>query len=191
MQTLVVATSPLFAERLLPGPLAALHEAMPGVRVSIELSHDYQELFKERIDVAIRRGPLPDSDSLQGRRLGFTTMMVVAAPKTTKTLANVEVTKLPWIRVGAGLTPVTVKLAGLRAVQSIAPAFAVDSQRAALELVVRGLGVSRLNEFFVRDALDRGTLVEVLWKNDKVREHLEPVVAAFEPQLLRMLGDPA
>lgn len=30
-----------------------------------------------------------------------------------------------------------------------------------------------------------------VWKNDKVRQHLEPVVAAFEPQLLRMLGDPA
>ncbi|MDX2014054.1 MAG: LysR family transcriptional regulator [Myxococcaceae bacterium] len=162
MKTLVIAASPLFAEQLLPAPLAALKTSMPELRVAIESSHDYRELFEERIDVAIRRGPLPDSDSLQSRRLGTTTMVVVASAKLARGLVDLEVTRLPFIRVGAGLEPVPIRLAGRRDVVAVAPVMAVDSQRAALELVTRGVGVARLNEFFVREALARGVLVELL-----------------------------
>lgn len=159
---LVVSASPLLAELLLPAALAVVREEHPSTRISVQLSHGYRELFDERIDVAIRRGPLEDSDSLQARRLGETTMLVVAHPSVDPPSRPLEQGLLsqPWVRVGPTLEPLRLKLAGRKSTFVVPPAIAVDSQRSAVELVRRRVGVARVNAFFVREALEEQELID-------------------------------
>ena len=164
---LVVATSPLFAERVLPQALARLAEVRPHVRVEIRTSHDYADVHQEHVDVALRRGPLADSTSLRARRLGRTTMVCVALPTLAPRVAGPVEERcraLPWIRVGARLEPFVLSLAGRRGKKevSLVPRFAVDDQRVALDLALRGLGAARVNLFLARDHLASGDVVEVV-----------------------------
>lgn len=161
---LVVSTSPLFAELVLPGVLREVRQRHPRVRIAVQVTQDYGELFDQRLDVAVRRGPLPGSDSLRARRLGDSTMVVVAHPALGLPSApgDADVRAAPWIRVGSMLEPLRLVLKGRRGTLLVTPALAVDSQRAAVELVSRGVGVARVNEFFVREALGSGRLIEWL-----------------------------
>jgi DNA-binding transcriptional LysR family regulator len=161
---LVVSAAPLLSELLLPAALTVVRAKHPSVRIAVQLSHEYRELFDERIDVAIRRGPLEDSDSLQARRLGDSTMVVVAHPALGAASPPLEAGLLsqPWIRVGPTPEPIRVKLAGRKTTTLVPPALSVDSQRAAVELVKRRVGVARVNAFFVKEALEARELVEWL-----------------------------
>jgi len=173
LERLTIAAAPLFAEIVLPRVLARLRSRRPQLRVELRLSHDRSELFEERIDLALRRGPLADSESLGARKLGRTTFVVVARdlpswpsrPAERSAAAIIAWVKtLPWIRVGARLAPMDVALRiGPDAVRAVVvPNHAVDSQRIALELARLGVGVARVNLFQVRGELERGTLVEML-----------------------------
>jgi DNA-binding transcriptional LysR family regulator len=164
---IVVATSPLFAERVLPRALARLAELRPHVRVEVRTSHDYADLHGEHVDVALRRGPLADSTSLRARRLGRTTMICVALPALSPSGASPVEERcraLPWIRVGPRLEPFVLGVAGRRGMKevSLVPRFAVDDQRVALDLALHGLGATRVNLFLAREHLESGDLVEVV-----------------------------
>ena len=161
-ERLVVAASPLFAELFLVPVLDAFVRAHPTVAAEIRLSHDRAELFDEGVDVAIRRGPLPASDSLLSRRLGRTTFVAVGRPEFAGKDPN-AVAALPWIRASGRLGPFELLLSGPRPrTVVVQPRIVVDSQRVAVELVRRGVGVARLNEFLVRDDLRSGALVEIV-----------------------------
>jgi DNA-binding transcriptional LysR family regulator len=165
-RTITIAVSPLFAEIVLPGVLSAMCERYPTARVQLALSHSYSDLFDDRVDVALRRGPLDDSTSLIARRLGRLSMVCVGArgalPDRERPLDE-QVRAMRWVRVGASLEPFTLSVTAPRSRSlSVTPHLAVDSQRLALELVLRGVGVARLNAFLVRGQLAAGELVEVL-----------------------------
>lgn len=166
-RSLVIAVSPPFAELVLPAVLPDLCARHPGLRVCVALSHGYADIFDDRVDLALRRGPLPSSASLAARRLGKLAMLCVGSPSLAAPGAGpVEdrARELPWIRVGQSLEPFALELAtprGRRSV-SVTPRLAVDSQRLALEFVRGGLGVARVNAFLARPWLARGELVEVL-----------------------------
>jgi DNA-binding transcriptional LysR family regulator len=153
----------LFAELVLPEAFALLERERPGVRIEVRLGHGYEELFAGGIDVALRRGPLADSTSLLARKLGPLSQVVVLSPKLAQTASLAE---LPWIQVGPRLEPMAVP--GERSL--VSPRLAVDSQRVALALAQKGLGVARLNLFLVRDALARGELVELLTTRRSVED---------------------
>ena len=163
---LTVAASPMFAEIVLPGALAALAERRPDLRIEIRLGHDAAELHAGRIDVALRRGPLGDLSSLRAKKLGRTTMVCVAAARQDLALASdVErrVASLPWVRVGARPEPLVIGWTDRRRRStSVSPHVTVDSQRVALELVRCGPFAARVNAFLVRDELRDGRLVEVV-----------------------------
>jgi DNA-binding transcriptional LysR family regulator len=164
---LVVAASPLFAEVVLPRVLSRVLARHPRARVEARLSHGYSELFDERVDVAVRRGPLQDSTSLIARRLGLLSMTCVASPHADlpkATTPEAWAKEAPFIRVGARLEPftLTLLLAGKKRSVAVSPRLAVDDQRLALALAEAGLGVAYVNTFFARAALATGRLVEVL-----------------------------
>jgi DNA-binding transcriptional LysR family regulator len=166
-RTLVLAASPLFAELVLPSVLASLLEVHPSTRVRVVLSHGYSDIFDERVDVALRRGPLADSSSLSARRLGTLSMICVARGLLARSAGGAtdeEVRAWPWIRVASSVEPFTLRVAtrGRARTLALVPRVAVDSQRLALDLALRGLGVARVNAFLARSALERGDLVEVL-----------------------------
>jgi DNA-binding transcriptional LysR family regulator len=165
---LTIAASPLFAEEVLPNVVAALLASRPTASVELKLSHSYSNLFDGELDLALRRGPIADSSSLNARRLGRTTMVCVAArglvlPTAEDPAARAQA--MPWLRVGSRAEPFTLELARgsrRRTTVTLAPRLAADSQRLMLALVRRGAGVARVNAFLVREALVSGELVEVL-----------------------------
>ncbi len=166
-RSITIATSPLFAEMVLPSALAAVCARHAGLRVGVTLSHGYADLFAGRVDVALRRGPLPDSASLNAKRLGRLSMACVASrrlPRSAAPRADDRARALPWVLVGASLEPFTLRLPldGRVAGVVLTPLVAVDSQRVALELALRGLGAARVNVFLARDHLACGELVDVL-----------------------------
>lgn len=120
-RTMTLAISPLFAEFVLPGVLPTLCERYPTARIQVVLSHAYSDLFDDRVDVALRRGPLVDSTSMNARRLGRLGMVCVATPKT---LAGCEgslderIKALRWLRVAASLEPFPLTVVGDESAQS-------------------------------------------------------------------------
>lgn len=165
---LTVALSPLFAELLVPSVLSELLARHPDARFEVRLGHDYAELFDDRIDVAIRRGPLPDSTSLNAKRLGSLAMICVASPKLAERFAgdldSDSIASLPWIRVGSKLEPFSLVVGrGKRPFEArIHPRISVDSQRVALSLAEASAGVARVNAFLARSALADGRLIEII-----------------------------
>lgn len=162
-----VATSPLFAELVLPRAIAALVRRHPGLRVNVHLGHDVTALHEARLDVALRRGPLDDVSSVRARKLGRTTIVCVTSARARVDPGlppEARLSAVPWIRVGARAEPIDLSWRGprKRARARVAPAVTVDSQRAALALVREGRFAARLNAFLVRDELDAGALVELL-----------------------------
>ncbi|MBC7975152.1 MAG: LysR family transcriptional regulator, partial [Myxococcales bacterium] len=161
---LTVAVSPLFAEVIVPEVLARLIPRHPMARIEFRLGHGYSELFDEQIDVALRRGPLRDSTSLTARRLGALSMICVASPRLERARDGREelaARSWPWIRVGARLEPFALQLRERGRIRSIniSPRLAVDSQRLALTMAIRALGVARVNTFLAREAIARGELI--------------------------------
>lgn len=166
-QRLVIAASPLFAEVVLPSVLSGVLALHRHARIEVRLSHTYAELFDERVDVAIRRGPLQDSTSLTARRLGLLSMTCVASPDAQlpkPTSPEAWAKEARFIRIGARLEPfaLTLHLKGKKRAVVVSPRLAVDDQRLALALAEAGLGVAYVNTFFARAALARGSLIEVL-----------------------------
>lgn len=162
---LTIAASPLFAELVLGEALDRLVRLRPALLVELRLTHDYADLFGGEVDVALRRGPVPDSTSISARRLGKLTMVCVGAPALAPHGTPEERARaLPWIRVGGKLEPLALRLSVGRRARSVtvAPRIAADSQRLAIELARRGIGAARVNAFMVRDELASGALIDVL-----------------------------
>jgi DNA-binding transcriptional LysR family regulator len=65
--------------RMLAGPIiAAFRRRMPGVRLELKLQADQVDLVRDRFDLVLRGGPLPDSE-LRARRLSTASMWVYAS----------------------------------------------------------------------------------------------------------------
>jgi len=142
----------------------ALH---PGISLTIVHTDAIIDLFEERIDVAVRAGPLKSS-GLVARKLGATRMMIVAAPAyierhgTPKTVADLERhnrlgfcyarTVEGWpMREGNRTTMVPVR----GNVQT-------SDGEALRQLALAGVGLGRLATFTVRRDIEAGRLVPVL-----------------------------
>ncbi|MEM9192511.1 MAG: LysR family transcriptional regulator [Myxococcota bacterium] len=165
-EQLVVAVSSSFAELALAPVISDYRRKRPKTTVELRMTHDHEPLVENGIDIAIRRGKPGTSTTLVRRRLGRTTLVSVAAPHLLQAkLGNSEDAwrHLPFIRVGTSLAPFEMPLSGSapRRTLIVRPSIAVDSQRLARELVLRGAGVARLNEFLVKEDLEERALVEV------------------------------
>ncbi|MBX3024110.1 LysR family transcriptional regulator [bacterium] len=162
-------TVPVFvAEQVLPRVVRRFVAAHPGVQLDVHASDDFRDVITDAYDLAIRLGPLPDS-SLRARRLvGFQRVICAApawlaahgAPRDPGRLAAV-----PCLLYGSGSQRVTWSLRHRRGVvRTVEVAGPVRSNN--LELLVRlavdGLGITRLPDWAVRDALASGALARVL-----------------------------
>lgn len=147
--------------------LAAFAERYAEVDVELVLRDEPADLASERIDLAVRLGPLPDS-GLIARQVGRTRMIVCGAPsylrergrpRTLDDLATHERLGysahgrvLPW-RVGRGAD-----------VRELAPTrrIVVDDGEALIELAIAGAGLAWMCDFMAARARRARKLVEVL-----------------------------
>jgi DNA-binding transcriptional LysR family regulator len=163
----VHANVPLGRHYLLPLAPAFL-DAHPDITLDIVLTDQVVDLLEQRTDVAIRSGPLKDSQ-LVARKLGDASMVIVGAPAylarrgTPRTPADLDAhnrlgfgfarTLNGWPLLDAQHTRIEVPVAG--------NALAGDGETLR-QLALAGVGLARLAAFQVRDDVAAGRLVVLL-----------------------------
>ncbi len=134
-----------------------------------------QDLIDQAIDVAIRFGPLPDSN-LVARKIGETPRMVLASPeylkkagtpKTPADLANHRVVIGPS---GMGPSGWTFKKRGKTLSVKVESQITVTVNEAATAAAVSGLGIVTTSLWGYKAEIDGGELVQLFpdWEIGKV-----------------------
>ena len=174
--TLRVTAPFTFTVGLLSPMLPTFLTHYPEVRVSLFVESRPAETFAKNADVAIRIGPLRDSEFI-ARKLATIKLLLCASPAylstngvpqrleelTEHSLLGIVDRRFTWrFRTTAGaieefeFTPTNVV-----------------SEPAAAPLLIGGVGIGRLPDYLVADALARGTWVRVLpqYEGDMVDAH--------------------
>jgi DNA-binding transcriptional LysR family regulator len=147
------------------------------------------DLIEERLDAAIRIGPLPDSSAV-ATRLGSLRRVVVASPDYLARRGRperLEDLAAHDIVMFGGLGRWDFGDANLRLV----PRLAVNTAEAAIDTVVAGLGLTRVLSYQAVDALSLGLVVPVLepFSHEQIPVHLLYPGGAHPPPKLRAFVD--
>lgn len=182
--TLTVSVGTAIAEARLTPALPAFMARHPELRLDLNVTDRRVNLLRERIDVAIRTGPLADT-SLIARRVGTGRRIVSASPdyldkngvphapgdlahhRCLTISGHEELERWPFRTNGS-----------VEHVQ-ISPYAQSDSAVVLRQLAVSGLGIVRLADFVVSDAIGRGLLVPLL-QNRHLAEDI-PIWAIYPP----------
>ncbi len=154
----------------------------PQVELDISLTDRVVDLLDERTDVAIRSGPLPDS-SLRARKLGTTSMMIVAAPDYLQrhgvpaSPSDLEGHARLGFSYPRAVEGWPMRVGAERLTVPIGGPVQISDGEALRRLVLEGLGMARLAHFQVRDDLAAGRLVQVL--QEYTRKDSEEIHAVF------------
>ncbi len=140
----------------------------PKVEMSINFSDRQHNIVEEGLDLALRIGWLRDS-SLKSRKLADGRLMLCAAPhyldgkpelRYPDDLAHLEIINLVGTPTGIRLTS---KEGGATTCSVRMPhRITVDSGFAARRMAIEGCGLVLLPDFFMRESVAEGDLVEVL-----------------------------
>ena len=153
------------------GVIAEFRARMPGVRLEIELSNEHTDLLRERFDLAIRGGPMPDS-GLIARRLTTVRLWLYAGPEFLRTdLAHLPLIAAPGDEARFCATHPEIPPA----------AVVVDDRIAVRDALVAGAGAGVLPAFLGEPAREQGLLVRVLAEPLAAM----PVHAVFLPEQRR------
>lgn len=173
--------------------LAEFLSAHPAIEIELHCSDARVDIVAEGFDVALRIADLPDS-SLRARRLCSIAAHLVAAPSYLarhgtpmhpgelgehRLLGYTNVTG-PWRFRGPDGAEVSVKAEG---------PLAANSGDALVPALVAGLGIARLPEFILGDALRSGAVVPILaeWAPMPVGLHLLTPPSALRPARVEAL----
>lgn len=184
-----VSAGSAFAQYLIIPRLAGFRERFPEIDVDLQVTDRRVDLLAESIDVAIRTGSLLDS-SLVARKLRSARRLIVASPAylarrgtpvSPGDLAQHDCLTLSghdglarWpFRVGARVDTVAVR-----------GAMTADSAEALRTMAIAGLGVVRLADFLLQDAVDDRRLVALL--TDCHADEPLPVAALTPPGRARL-----
>jgi DNA-binding transcriptional LysR family regulator len=169
---LLKITGPLpIGAHLLPAVLPRFRARYPKLSIDLRVTDEYLDLIEEGIDVAIRIGPLTDSQ-LSSRQLGVRHICAYAAPdyvakrgtpRTPADLANHDCIGFRYR--GSGQVLRWPFRSG-RSVLDMLPQtwLVVDAGDAVIEAVVAGGGIGMAASYMVRSHLAQGLLVPVLAK---------------------------
>ncbi|MCC8396645.1 LysR family transcriptional regulator [Paraburkholderia sp. MMS20-SJTR3] len=178
----VHANVPLGRHYLVP-LLPAFLDAHPDITVDLVLTDQVVDLLEQRTDVAIRSGPLKDSQMV-ARKLGDAAMVIVGAPAylerrgTPRTPAELRAHN----RLGFGFAravngwPLVDPLDGRIEVPVDGNALASDGDTLR-QLTLAGVGLARLAAFQVRDDVRAGRLTVLL--DEFAPGDTEPVNAVY------------
>lgn len=181
---------------LLYDNLPSFLQDYPEVSVEVLLTDVHIDLVKERIDLALRIGDLPDSD-LVARRLGTVELILCGAPDWVEMVGPL----LPeqWAEqariVDTNQGPIwhISHTDGRQLKIQATGRFAVNNAHAARDACQAGLGLALLPDFVAIPALQSGKLVRVLpeWSGPKPgfygvvlqRRWVSPAVRALLEQI--------
>lgn len=195
--TLRLATTPAFAECILPELTTRYLALHPRVRVELLTSAERIDLVGERVDLAIRAGAPPDTRALTARRLSPVVIGYYASPEYLRRrgvpesvdallghellVAGAKAGGAEWSFVGD---------AGVRRVK-VEGRVHVDNTAFLRKVAEHGGGIARLPDYQVADALAAGTLVPVLrphWLRTEVMALFPLRPPAKTRAFLKLLG---
>lgn len=167
--TLRIDVPIVLGRRLILPVLARMSQRHPGLALDVRLHDAYVDLVKEGIDAAVRVGALRDS-SLVARRFGTQAMVLVASPAylqargTPKRLDQLAAHDALLFRMpSTGKDrPWQFRQRGKPVELHPASRVRLNDGEALVEAAKLGLGLAQLPDYFVRDEIARGELVEVL-----------------------------
>lgn len=184
-----------FGINVLSECLPAFRRRYPLVEVFLDLTSRESELVQERIDVAIRMGPIMDS-SLIASRLGSLPRYLCASPAYLEErgmphlpsdLANHDCIEMPG-RDGRARTW-TMKRGEEIAEVRLTPKITVNDALTIHRLVQHDAGLGIISGYLCRDDLENGRLTRILpewsmppvevWTVFPSRRELSPTVRAF------------
>ena len=190
----LAVTAPILFGRLHVLPIVNdFLKGFPDVSVRLMLLDRPVDLVEERLDAAIRIGPLADSSAI-ATRLGALRRVVVASPDY---LSRRGVPEHPD-DVAAHDVVVFGGAGGGRwdfgpSSKRVTPRLTVSTAEAAIDAVESGLGITRVLSYQAVDALQRGRVVQVLaaYGRDETPVHLLYPGGAHPPPKLRAFIDQA
>lgn len=165
--TVRITAMPDFAERFVAPLVAQFAKAQPRVQVELVLTTRLVDLVEERVDLAIRSGPLPDS-SLVARRIGTARRCLVASPayleargrpRTVGDLVRHDV--LAYRTTDGAVSWRLITSTGPRNVR-LEARLAADDFTVLRDWALAGLGISLLPGFVCEEGLKSGALVQLL-----------------------------
>lgn len=164
-----VTTTVAFGQMFMAPMVAEFLRAHPAVEVALHVDNRPIDLIRERYDVALRTGHLPDS-GLVARQVGAGSYRVVASPAylrahgTPRRPEDLTAHACLLGAVGSGAARATWAFgAGRRARQiPVAGRFVADDLIVVREAALAGLGLARLPWVIVHDAVRARRLVAVL-----------------------------
>ncbi len=147
--------------------IAAFRASMPGVRMEVLLQNQRVDLLRDRVDVAIRGGPLPDSALLARRLVDVPLWLYVSAdhPGDPSLIA----------------APGDERMLGRRHPELLPAAVVVDDRSAVSEALCAGAGAGVLPGFLGEPATRAGLLRRV--EGEPLAS--VPVHALYQPERRR------
>jgi DNA-binding transcriptional LysR family regulator len=165
--TLRVTAPLILGERHLVPLLAGFLGKYADVRVEMSLSDSFVNLLADRFDVALRVGALVDS-SLVRVKVGVARGIVVASPGYIERFGSPEeprdLVRHACLRYANVAAAQEWRFRGKRGPMSVpvVGALTLNHGGGLREAAIAGLGIARLPDFLVADALEAGKLVELL-----------------------------
>ena len=165
-------------------------ERYPKIEICIDSNETITDLIDNRVDLAIRVGPLKDS-TLKAKKLGVTTRSLYASPDYLKkygspsSAEDLKNHKCLGFSKPASLN-VWPLLTGDGEWLEIKPHMLASSGETLKQLSVYGNGILCVSNFVVREELNRGALVPVL--GGMIEQHTIPIFAVFYSE--HMVGGP-
>ena len=159
----------VLGRRLVLPVLAQLVREHPELSLDVRLSDGYVDLVKEGIDLAIRVGALPDS-TLVSRPFGSQAMVLVGSPAYLRERGTPR--RLDLLAAHDALVfrmptsgkdrPWRFRRKGKDVELRPASRVRVNDGEGLVQAALLGQGLAQLPDYFVREELARGELVEVL-----------------------------
>jgi LysR family transcriptional regulator, regulator for bpeEF and oprC len=163
--------------------LARMAQRFPRLELDVRLQDGYADLVKEGIDLALRLGPLKDSN-LVAQRVASQSMVLVASrayleqngtPRRLEDLAAHEALVFRMPTSGRD-RPWHFRQAGKDVELHPPTRIRINDGEGLVAAVGLGLGLAQLPEYFVRRELASGEVVEVL---KSLRPAVLPVLAVY------------
>ena len=183
-----------FGERYILPLTGEFLSLFPEVQLDITLTDDTVDLIRERVDIAIRHGPLRDS-SLMARKLGQSRQVVIASPdyiavrgvpEAPSDLERHNCINFNFRRAVEGW-PFRDPVSGKVDVRPVAGSLKASSGSIIRQFCIDGLGIGRVGRFHVEPDIEAGRLVALLedWNPEDIEE-IHAVYAGHEHLAVRI-----
>lgn len=183
-----------FGERYILPLTGEFLRLFPEVQLDVTLTDDTVDLIRERVDIAIRHGPLRDS-SLMARKLGQSPQVVIASPDyiaergMPKTPADLDLhncINFNFRRAVEGW-PFRDPESGRVDVRPVSGSLRASSGSIIRQFCLDGLGIGRVGRFHVEPDIEAGRLMVLLddWNPEDIEE-IHAVYAGHEHLAVRI-----